>query len=287
MDIDLITTTKAARAAFGSVAELFEQTYGYRPHEPHWARFYFANPYGEPIVALGYQAGRLVGHHALAPQLLAGPDGRHYPYYLSMSLMLHPEHRGLPPFHQLVSATTEAAKARRAPFLLGFPNGNSHALFQRSFGWQTLLETGLYTWRPDGPLLTTARIEVLAALRLSNELGPPGDATYREWRSRACAYTAVRIEERLTAIYKLAEDGTLTLLDVLSEQPEYAAHDLGALMLWAAARQVCLTGVHALALGFDPAQLERHNDYRLRMCYVALAEPPPALRFSLLLTDVF
>lgn len=287
MDITLITTTEAARAAFGAVAELFEQTYGYRPHEPSWARFYFANPYGEPLVALGYQAGRLVGHHALAPQLLVGPDGRHYPYYLSMSLMLHPEHRGLPPFHQLVSATTEAARARQAPFLLGFPNGNSHALFQRSFGWQTLLETGLYTWRPAAPLLAPTRVEVLATLRLSNAITPPGDASYREWRSRTCAYTAVQVEGRLAAIYKLAEDGTLTLLDVLTEQPEYAARDLGALMLWAAARQVRLTGVHALALGLDPDQLEQHNDYRLRMSYLALEEPPPALRFSLLLSDVF
>jgi hypothetical protein len=287
MDIALHSTTEAARAAFGAVAELFEQTFGYRPHEPSWARFYFANPYGAPIVALGYQAGRLVGHHALVPQLLVGPDGRHYPYYLSMSLMLHPEHRGLPPFHQLVSATTEAAGVRRAPFLLGFPNSNSHALFQRSFGWQTLLETGLYTWRPDRPPSAPTRVEALAALRLSNEIGPPGDASYRAWRSRVCAYTAVRVEGRLAAIYKLAEDGTLNLLDVLAEQPEYATHDLGALLTWAMAHQIRLTGVHALALGLDPAKLERHNDYQLRMCYAALEEPPPALRFSLLLSDVF
>lgn len=287
MHITLIRSACEAEALFEAVERLFDSTFGYRPNKIAWSRFYFANPYGDAIVALGWNGDHLVGHHALVPHALTDSSGKVYRYYLAMSLMLHPDHRGFPAFHRLVAATTEAARAEGAPFILGFPNKNSYALFQRAFGWKTLVETELYNWRPATPAGPPHSIAALPHLRLTDEAGPPRDETYRQWRSLACPYHAELVNGRLAVIYKRERDDTLTVLDALTKCPEEAANDLAALLTHAGARQVRMTGVHARMIGLDPATMERHTDYRLRMCYAPLTDQPPPMRFSLLLSDVF
>jgi GNAT superfamily N-acetyltransferase len=142
---------------------LFQRVFGYRLDRRAWARFYFVNPYGDAIVALGWSGDLLVGHQALVPHALTDGYGGEYRYYLAMSLMLHPDHRGFPAFHRLVATTTAVARQEGAPFILGFPNGNSYALFQRAFGWKTLLETELYNWNPATPAAPPRSITPTAA----------------------------------------------------------------------------------------------------------------------------
>ncbi|MCS6840433.1 MAG: GNAT family N-acetyltransferase [Roseiflexus sp.] len=287
MRVTLIRSAREAKSVFEAVERLFCSTFGYRPDRIAWSQFYFANPYGDAIVALGWNGDQLVGHHALVPHVLTDANGKAYRYYLAMSLMLHPEYRGFPAFYRLVATTTEAARAEGAPFILGFPNKNSYALFQRAFGWKTLIETELYNWHPTKPSGPPRSIVALPHLRLTDEAGPPRDETYRQWRSLACPYHAELVNGRLAVIYKIECDTTLTVLDVLTERPEAAADDLGALATYAGARQVRMTGVHARTIGLDPATMERHTDYRLRLCYAPLTDHPPSIRFSLLLSDVF
>ncbi|MCS6939375.1 MAG: GNAT family N-acetyltransferase [Roseiflexus sp.] len=287
MHVTLIRSAREAESVYEAVERLFHDTFGYRPNKIAWSRFYFVNPYGDAIVALGWNGDQLVGHHALVPHVLTDSRGKVYRYYLAMSLMLHPDYRGFPAFYRMVSATTEAARAEGAAFILGFPNKNSYALFQRAFGWKTLVETELYNWRPAAPAGPLHSIAALPHLRLTNEAGPPCDETYRQWRSLACPYHAELVNGRFAVIYKIERDDTLTVLDALTECPEATADDLGALAAYASVRQVRMTGVHARMIGLDPATMERHTDYRLRMCYAPLTDHPPAMRFSLLLSDVF
>ncbi len=287
MRITLIRSAQESEAVFDAVERLFCSTFGYRPDRSAWSQFYFANPYGDAIVALGWNSDQLVGHHALVPHVLTDSNGQCYRYYLAMSLMLHPDHRGFPAFYRLVAATTEAARAEGAPFILGFPNKNSYALFQRAFGWKTLIETELYNWRPTALVDPPHSIVALPHLRLTDEIGPPRDETYRQWRSLTRPYHAELVNRRLAVIYKIERNDTLTVLDILTDCPEAAANDLGALAAYAGVQQVRITGVHARMIGLEPAGMERHTDYRLRMCYAPLTDHPPSMRFSLLLSDVF
>lgn len=287
MRITLIRTAREAESVFEAVERLFHDTFGYRPGKMAWSQFYFVNPYGDAIVALGWNNDHLVGHHALVPHELTDSGGKVYRYYLAMSLMLHPDYRGFPAFYQLVATTTEAARAEGAPFILGFPNKNSYALFQRVFGWRTLIETELYNWHPAASADPPQEIAALPHLRLTDEAGPPCDETYRRWRSLSCPYHAELVNGRLAVIYKIERDDMLTVLDALTDRPEETANDLGALATHAGARRVRMTGVHARMIGLDPATMERHTDYRLRMCYAPLTGHPPSMRFSLLLSDVF
>ena len=130
-------------------------------------------------------------------------------------------------------------------FRSGFPNGNSYALFQRAFGWKTLLETELYNWHPATPVGPPRSVTPLPHLRLTDEPGPPCDKTYRQWRSLELPYYAERVNGRLAVIYKIERDGTLTLLDALTDAPQRTADDLAALLTYTGARQVRMTGVHA------------------------------------------
>ena len=287
MKVTLIRSARDAEAVFDDVERLFQRVFGYRLDRRAWARFYFVNPYGDAIVALGWSGDLLVGHQALVPHAITDGYGREYRYYLAMSLMLHPDHRGFPAFHRLVATTTAVARQEGAPFILGFPNGNSYALFQRAFGWKTLLETELYNWHPATPVGPPRSVTPLPHLRLTDEPGPPCDKTYRQWRSLELPYYAERVNGRLAVIYKIERDGTLTLLDALTDDTHHAADDLAALLTYTDARQVRMTGVHARMIGLDPSIMERHTDYRLRMCYAPITADPPPLRFSLLLSDVF
>jgi GNAT superfamily N-acetyltransferase len=110
MKVTLIRSARDAEAVFDDVERLFQRVFGYRLDRRAWARFYFVNPYGDAIVALGWSGDLLVGHQALVPHAITDGHGREYRYYLAMSLMLHPDHRGFPAFHRLVATTTAVAR---------------------------------------------------------------------------------------------------------------------------------------------------------------------------------
>lgn len=289
MQIRVIDTVEEARAINEDVATLFRTCFNRELDRRRWAQYYFLNPYGAPLVALSYNDdGVLVGHSGMIPQRLLASDGTGYDYCLSISLMVDPQHReGFKTFYDLFTAATNAARDRGVPFLLAFPNANSYLLLKHGFAWRDLVDTRLYDWQPDQTLCQSGPRVPLERFRLGDEIGHPYDATYREWRSHACPYHAELVNDRMAIIYKLLDDGILTVLDVQTTRPEHAADDLGTLVAATGAAKLRMSGVHAQALGFDLATLTRHGDYRLRLCYTPLITDPPPLRFSLLLSDVF
>lgn len=289
MQVQVIASVEEARSVIDDVAALFRTCFNRELDRRRWAQYYFQNPYGAPIVTLGYHHdGRLIAHSGMIPQKLLASDGSEYDYCLSISLMVDPHHReGFTTFYKLFKAATEAAREREVPFLLAFPNANSYLLLKHGFAWRDLVESKLYDWQPDRALKPATSVVPLERFRLGDEIGHPFDDTYRQWRSYACAYRAELVNDRMAIIYKLLDDGILTVLDVQTEQPEAGAHDLGALVAHTGAAKVRMCGVHAQAAGFDVATLAQHGDYRLRLCYAPLTNDPPPMRFSLLLSDVF
>ncbi len=288
MQIKVLTSVEEARSIVDDVAVLFRICFDRELDHQRWAQYYFLNPYGDPLITLGYSDdGVLIGHSGMVAQKLLANDGTEYPYCLSISLMVAPQHRGFANFYKLFSAAISAARSRGVPFLLSFPNANSFLVLKHSFGWRELVESELYDWQPDQPPLPTASILPLERFRLGDEIVHPSDATYYQWRSYASPYQAELVNDRLAIIYKLPDDGTLTVLDLQTEWPDCSSRDLGALVTHTGAKRVRMSGVHARAAGFDLANITRCSDYRLRLCYLPLTSDPPPMRFSLLLSDIF
>jgi hypothetical protein len=288
MQISLLTSVEEARAVYGEVAALFQRCFQRELDRERWAQYYFHNPYGAPLVTLARnQAGELIGHSGMIAQQLVDRHGKIYPYCLSISLMIDPQHReGFTTFYTLFGAATRAAQEREVPFLLAFPNANSFLLLRHGFGWRELFESGLFNWQPAS-VSPPETLRPLACFGLGDEVSHPCDDTYRQWRSRACTYHSELVNERTAVIYKLLEDGVLNILDVQAEQPAEGAHDLAALASHTGALMIRLSGIHARAAGLPEHALRQHSDYRLRLCYVPLMRHSPRPRFSLLLSDVF
>ncbi|MFQ3661248.1 MAG: GNAT family N-acetyltransferase [Chloroflexaceae bacterium] len=289
MRIEILHSVEEARAILDEAANLFRVCFNRELDRRRWSQLYFLNPYGPPLVTLGYSdEGDLIGHSGMIPQKLVDANGGEYDYSLSISLMVDPRRReGFATFYTLFSAATSAARERGVPFLLAFPNANSYLLIKHGFGWRDLVESRLYDWCPERPGPSAARVVALEHFRLGDEIGHPFDATYRQWRSYDCPYRAEVVNDRLALIYKLTDDEILTVLDARTDHPNSVTHDLGALLAHTGATRVRMSGVHAQALGFDLANLSQHSDYRLRLCYAPLTAEPPPMRFSLLLSDVF
>ncbi len=288
MQVKLISSAAEAKAALEDVVALFRSAFGREIDMKSWADYYFENPYGDPIVALGYDDGTLVGHYALVPQKLVDGDGHDHPYHLGISLMLHPQYRkGFQAFYELMNTALNAAREQKVPFLLTFPNANAFRLIEHGFKWRMMLETELYNWLPEQPYNTPARVVPLAQFGLSDELGHPSDETYRQWRSHSIPYKAELVNGRLGVIYKVLDTRLLMVLDVHTNQPELGAYDLSALLAQTGLEQARMSGVHARAIGLDPATLEQHTDYKIRMYSLPIACEVPRPRFSLLLSDIF
>lgn len=148
MQIKVIDSVEEARSIIDDVATLFRTCFHRELDRRRWAQYYFLNPYGAPLVTLAYNDdGVLIGHSGMIAQKLLANNGTEYPYCLSISLMVDPQHReGFSTFYELFGAATNAASDRGVPFMLAFPNANSFLLLKHGFGWRELVESKLYDW---------------------------------------------------------------------------------------------------------------------------------------------
>jgi GNAT superfamily N-acetyltransferase len=178
--MDMITVSDKAsllphRAA---IETLFLECFGDRLSAALWEWAYLHNPNGEPVVALCYDEGKLVGHYAIVAMPLHGTEGRRNAY-LSMTTMVAASHRQHGVFVKLAAATYARARELGIDFVMGFPNGASTPGFRKRLEW-TLPE-------PDY-VAAVSKAELLAAAGTLAELGQGafaldlGDVATREWR---------------------------------------------------------------------------------------------------------
>lgn len=269
------------------VAELFTAVFRRPFPQRGWEQWYFRNPYGDPLVILGYDGGHLIAHHALIPQVLDGKGGERCPYMLSISTMVAQHYRDLTVFGHVVDALHEAAGVRKIPFILGFPNAKSLIPFKLMFGYRTVAESPFCTWIPKASE-ASVQVEPISELAQDDsEWSYPTDSIYWEWRSYSTGLRCVRVDRILELVYKGPEHGVFTVLDLAATSNGMTREALAGFARTTGSAAVRLTEHHARRAGIPLDELVPHENYTVRMICRELAGSVPKIRFSLLLSDVF
>ncbi len=285
---EVISAAEVYSRHVSAVAGLFCTVFQRPFPDQAWRQWYLANPYGSPLAVVGRFNGRVVAHHALVPQKLVGRGGDSLFYFLSMSTMVHPEHRSLHSFLYMVDALHEAARETGAGFVLAFPNQNSAPLFQKVYTYKALEETELCNWRPRrigeaGHDPGASAPKVRPSWQYSY---PPGN-TYWGWRTEINGARCCTVGETLHAVYKVIKPSTLMVLDVCGEQGQAPAAHLAELARMLGLAEIRLTKYHAALLGIPESGLISHESYVVRFFGLSLVKELPEIRFSLMLSDVF
>jgi hypothetical protein len=284
----ILSCAKDYRPRISEVEQLFSTVFR-RPFPiAEWTQWYLNNPYGDPHVVLGYHAGQLVGHHALIPQELVGERGETFRCLLSVSTMVHPSHRGLSGFLQMVDMLHEASREVEAAFILAFPNSSSAPLFTKLYGYKLLKQTDLCHWRPGAfTVAPGGRVHGVREARNTPQYSYPASSLYWNWRTQANHARRFSVGKTLQLVYKVIEPATFMLLDVKGTEGPDAAECLARCAQGLGLTDVRLTRYHAALLGIEDGDLAPHDGYVIRFLGFPLAEEIPEIRFSLLLSDVF
>ncbi len=258
METTVITRREDLKPRGEGIRDLFLRSYGSPLNREVWTWAYLDNPHGDAVVALCEDGGVLVGHYAIIPLPVRGA-GRALNSWLSMTTMVAPTHRGQGLFVLLARAAYEAAAARGADCVFGFPNRQSEPGFRKHLGWRMAAPDHLATFPKADLVAFAGQQPVFPRGRLGLDLS--SEAT-RRWRL-AKPGTDYRTAEGL--VYK-EYGGTLDV--VYCEEPCHLAalpgdRDLNVLVpgdcpLPAGTRAVeYLFGGAPLAGEFDPAAIRR------------------------------
>ena len=268
------------------VAQLFEATFHRQFSPSGWQQYYFDNPYGDAIVALAYAGPALVAHQALIPAL-ACDGSSEVRYHLSLSTMVHPQHRSVPLFLQLFERVHQRAARAGSGFVLGFPNANLHTPLRRCFGYVPIVETPLCNWSPPRSEDAGSRIEATPWTGRRGQFAPPASRTYWDWRTKQNKARAVRVNGRLGAVYKVLAGGILNVLGLDACSAAACRDDLAHLARAEQCSCVRITRAHASMLAIAESELAAHDGYWVRMLARPLCQPVPNLEFNLLFCDIF
>src|SRR5436309_2607412 len=121
IDFQVIDNAAVYRSAIPEVCRLFEEVFGRQFPPEIWEQWYFRNPYGDPLVVMGYVGSRAVAHHAFVPQRLINTAAEDLPYMLSMSSMVAEQWRSWTSFNQMMNLLHEGATQRGHTMTLVLP----------------------------------------------------------------------------------------------------------------------------------------------------------------------
>lgn len=270
-----------------AAAGLFEAAFHREFPRAGWEMYYLENPAGSPIVSLAYAGATLIAHQALIPGIATGGNTE-IRYHLSISTMVHPEHRSMPVFMEMFARVHEQASAQGSGFVLGFPNANLYTPLRRCFGYQTIVDSPLRNWTP--PKSEPAGISPDPSFGRSGtgQFGPPATAEYWTWRTRLNHARAVVVNGRLRIVYKRLAGNILNVLNVEPGTGAISgANDLAGLAAAEGCPSVRIADHHASRLGIAAAELTDHENYRIRMTALPLNNRIPDLQFNLAFCDIF
>jgi hypothetical protein len=290
MEYRLFGSAKDYGPMIAEVAELFSTVFRRSFPAKQWSQWYLENPYGDPYVALGYHGHQLVGHHALIPQYLVADGDRSLRYFLSASTMVHPHHRNLGVFLDMVVALHDKATNSGAHCILAFPNANSAPLFERLYEYRPVIQSELCNWSPlsaHGAQAASACMDSPPEMGHPAQFSYPTDSVYWIWRTQINHAETEDVGDTLRLVYKGIEPATLMLLDLWVERQRGAADCLARFATDLGFSTVRLTRFHAAQLGIPDGDLTSHEDYSVRLFGLPLTGHLPDIRFSLLLSDVF
>ena len=285
--LEWVTVNRASdyAAHVGAVAGLFEAAFRRDFPRDVWDQYYFANPYGDPIVSLAYSGSTLAAHQALGPCVASHHDAT-VAYRLSISTMVHPAHRSMPVFVALFENVHREAQRQEAGFILGFPNANLHVPLKRCFRYQTVVESPLLNWTPPKTDPASVVPDPAFGRPAAGTMSLPATPEFWSWRTRFNQARAVVANGRFRVTYTLLPGGTLNVLS-LDPTEQATPLDLAGLAAAECCREVRITGHHASALGIPEAELTSHENYCVRMTAKPLGQAPPPMQFNLLFCDIF
>ncbi len=176
-----------------AVLDLFRACFGRIMPPAFWTWRYRDHPRGGPLVALAWDADRLVAHYGASHAPLR-VEGESIAAALSMTTMTHPDYRGQGLLERTGGALYERLLAEGYGAVWGFPNAIINAARQTKLGWVPIADVATLTLdltaqRPDPAsgvieaAATDARFADLAA-----RLAGPGtiraarDADILAWR---------------------------------------------------------------------------------------------------------
>ena len=292
ISVRVFDTVSTYRALREQVAALFTAVFNRPFPAATWDQWYFENPGGPPIVAVGFDQDRVVAHHALVRQTLQSPAGELLRCVLSISTMVHPEYRKLGAFVQLVEAVHIRAEQARIPFILAFPNSTSAPFFHKLCGYTPIRETELMNWKPVPAVKEgrNAAAEIYSAPHCSpivNQWSVPCDSEYWIWRTRVNHAVRQTLDNNIQIVYVVLEHTTLMLLDVETPQFSDVWIQIAALANSLGLTEIRLTRYHAELIGVSASSLVSHQGYVVRFYVFPIAQTVPPIRLNLLLSDVF
>jgi len=278
---------------YQEVGQLFSSCFNENLDYKHWKEFFLGSPFGSSVGVSGYVDGTLVGFYGLIPQRLMRQASKDLEYFLGVSLMIHPDHRGTA-FFDLLEAAFATARRTSSLFILGFPNANSYLPLVRLLNWRLLLETEFFEidiLRPSSMVNSNNDVNthLISIQNTSSQWGVPyQDEAYMKWRSYRNAYSIVPLVMGCDVVYKIIEPNTLDMMDVrIGATQEITLGSLLKLALQNNCDKIVLTGYHADILGVDKSFLKPRSEYRLRLCVFPIREMVPPIHLSLLMSDVF
>jgi hypothetical protein len=287
IDFQFIEDLSVYRTAIPEVRRLFEEVFERQFPSDIWDQWYFRNPYGDPLVVMGFSGGRAVAHQAFIPQRLVNAEGTVLPYVLSISSMVERRWRNWTVFNRMMTLLHEESAKRDCPLIVVLPNTKSRELYRVLYNYRTVIETPLCSWIPKCDTHWTAAAPEEVALTPAEDFSYPTDARYWRWRVTVNGARCWKLTDSLRVVAKVTAERVLTVLDILGGRgPDYAP-PLGSLARSLKANCVRLTAFHANALGIREQELLPHEGYSVRLACRSLSGEPPRIRFSLLLSDVF
>ena len=180
MQTEVIDSKKALVLLRGQILSLFSECYGKELPGALWDWAYIDNVFGNPVVTVCIDGGKVVAHYAVVPFFLHNGQGDELRSYLSMTTMVAPSHRNGGLFVKLADITYERMVANGGTAVVGFPNTQSSPGFKKYLGW-TLDEMDY--------VALVGRSELLADEALKQQLDDRsrfalnmGEATIRKWR---------------------------------------------------------------------------------------------------------
>jgi Acetyltransferase (GNAT) domain len=287
IDFRVIDTATLYQSAVQDARCLFEEVF-HRQFPPDiWDQWYFKNPYGDPLVVMGYVGSRAVAHHAFIPQRLVNGAGEELPYMLSMSSMVAEQWRSWTSFNQMMNLLHQGASERGHKMTLVLPNAKASELYRVLYRYRTFIETPLCTWTPDSNAAAGVAQAQPASPEGTKTFSYPADATYWNWRTSVNRARSVDFGDGSKLVLKISENGVLTILDVLARSCPQGGERLADLARSLGAATVRVTALHANALGLGEQDLVPHEGYIVRLMYRHTSDETPAIRFNLLLSDAF
>lgn len=165
---------------FEQIADLFNVCFGKALDREMWEWAYINNPFGNPIVSMAWNDGKLIGHYAVIPMNLESSSGTLIGF-LSMTTMVSTVTPGL--FANLANRVYRVIELRNEPAVVfGFPNEQSLGGFKRLLGWEINDDYGVFSVRKENiesikELLSSMDMQASFFLDMENVM-------VSEWRTR-------------------------------------------------------------------------------------------------------